>query len=365
MNQSAPLSPIVIPTPFDAHVHLRDGEALATTALHIASRFGYGIVMPNLKPPVTKVSQALEYRERILAHVPEIFPFTPFMTLYLTDSTLTDDIVEITRSNGAVVACKLYPANATTNSQDGVTDIEAAYGILEVMERYGVPLCVHGEVTDPKIDVFDREKVFLDQKLRRIVETFPALPVVLEHVTTAEGVQFVENYGPKVAASITAHHLLANRNAIFQNGLQPHAYCLPVLKREEHRQELLRAATSGSNKFFAGTDSAPHAKGLKETSCGCAGCYTAPQSIEMYAAAFEEAGAFGAGDGGKGIANFTQFLSVAGPLFYKIPFASGYVSLRREEYAVPAEYPFTGAGPVIPFLAGKTLQWKSERVLKP
>lgn len=359
MNQSQ----IVIPTPFDAHVHLRDGEALATTVPHIASRFGYGIVMPNLKPAVRKVEEALAYRERILVHVPEGSPFVPLMTLYLTEATYNDDLLAVANSEGAVVACKLYPAGATTNSQDGIPNVNLAFGIFEVMERLGIPLCVHGEVTDPDVDVFDREKAFIDQYLRKINETFPNLRIVMEHVTTKEAVEFVESCGDNVAASITAHHLLFNRNAIFQGGLQPHWYCLPVLKRGIHQEALVRAATSGNAKFFAGTDSAPHPQGLKEAPCGCAGCYTAPQSAEMYARAFDLAGVFDLGE--EGVDRFVRFMSLNGPRFYGIPQAGGRLVLTKGEPSkVPAAYPFDERGPVVPLLAGQPLEWKAERIVE-
>lgn len=351
---------IEAPTLFDGHAHLRDGDALATTVPHIAGRFGYGIIMPNLKPVVRKVEQALAYRDRILAHVPEGVPFVPLMTLYLTDSTWNDDLVAVANSEGAVMACKLYPANATTNSEDGITDVNMAFGIFEVMERLGIPLLIHGEVTDPNVDFFDREAVFIERHLRKINETFPNLRIVVEHVTTKDMVEFVESCGDNVAASITAHHLLFNRNAIFQGGLQPHFYCLPVLKRSVHQEALIRAATSGNPKFFAGTDSAPHLKNLKEASCGCAGCYTAPQAPEMYARAFDLAGVFDLGD--EGTDRFARFMSVNGPKFYGIPQASGRIVLTKGEPSeVPKGYPF-GDGTVVPLLAGQPLEWKAERI---
>lgn len=376
-----------IPVGFDAHLHLRDGKALETTVPHIAAHWGAAIVMPNLKPAIRTVGQALDYRERILANVPAGVAFNPLMTLYLTLDTSSDDLHEIVASYGKVVACKLYPAGATTNSSEGIPDVEKAYRIFETMQKYGIPLCVHGEVTDPSVDVFDREAVFIDRHLRKIVETFPELRVVMEHITTKDGVEFVESCGKYVAASITAHHLLFNRNALFQNGVRPHWYCLPILKRDVHQQALVRAATSGSDKFFAGTDSAPHPKNLKEHSCGCAGCYTAPQALAAYAEVFDRAGKFEAvHDNGKGIDEFARFVSTGAPSFYRVPKPDGHVLLSRvgEEYSmsdenvlsrvgresdiddearVPAEYAF-GDSSVVPLFAGERMRWVAARVSK-
>lgn len=360
-----------IPAGFDAHLHLRDGKALETTVPHSAAHWGSAIVMPNLKPAVRNVGQALDYRERILANVPAGVAFNPLMTLYLTLDTSGDDLHEVVASYGKVVACKLYPAGATTNSSEGIPDVEKAYRIFETMQKYGIPLCVHGEVTDPSVDVFDREAVFIDRHLRKIVENFPELRIVMEHITTKEGVEFVESCGPNVAASITAHHLLFNRNAIFQGGVRPHWYCLPILKRDVHQQALVRAATSGSNKFFAGTDSAPHPKNLKEYSCGCAGCYTAPQALAAYAEIFDRAGKFDSVcDKGKGIEEFTQFVSTAAPSFYRVPKPDALVRLSRvgKEYgvegegAVPAGYAFGESDTVVPLFAGESMSWMAERV---
>ena len=359
-----PMHPIIIYTPFEGHVHPRDGAALATTVPHIASRFGSGIIMPNLKPAVKTVVEALAYRERILSHVPSTSPFNPLMTLYLTETTGSNELLELAGSEGKVVACKLYPAGATTNSSEGIPDVEKAYGIFEAMERLDIVLCIHGEVTDPSVDVFDREAVFIDRHLRRIRETFPNLRIVLEHVTTKEGVEFVQSAGPNTAASITAHHLLFNRNAIFQGGLQPHFYCLPVLKRDVHQKALIRAATGGMGNFFAGTDSAPHLKDLKEASCGCAGCYTAPQAVEMYAEVFDRSGAFDPKQGGIDVESFEWFMSKSGPTFYRIPVSEGYVTLRKETSDVPPDYPFGESGVVVPLLAGKTIEWRAERILR-
>lgn len=361
-----------IPVGFDAHLHLRDGRALETTVPHTAALWGSAIVMPNLKPAIRTVGQALDYRERILANVPSGVHFNPLMTLYLTLDTSDDDLHEVVASYGKVVACKLYPAGATTNSSEGIPDVEKAYRIFGVMQKNGIPLCVHGEVTDPSVDVFDREAFFIDRHLRKINETFPELRIVLEHITTKEGVEFVESCGKYVAASITAHHLLFNRNAIFQGGVRPHWYCLPILKRDVHQQALIRAATSGSDKFFAGTDSAPHPKNLKEHSCGCAGCYTAPQGLAAYAEVFDQTGKLGAvDDNGKGIDDFSRFVSTAAPTFYRVPKPEGQVRLSRvgDEYGVegdgkvPFEYAF-GDSSVVPLFAGERMRWFAKRVSK-
>lgn len=364
------LANFTIPVGFDAHLHLRDGRALETTVPHTAALWGSAIVMPNLKPAIRTVGQALDYRERILANVPADVHFNPLMTLYLTLDTSDDDLHEVVASYGKVVACKLYPAGATTNSSEGIPDVEKAYRIFGVMQKNGIPLCVHGEVTDPSVDVFDREAVFIDRHLSKIVETFPDLRVVFEHITTKEGVEFVESCGKNVAASITAHHLLFNRNAIFQGGVRPHWYCLPILKRDVHQQALVRAATSGSDKFFAGTDSAPHPKNLKEASCGCAGCYTAPQGLAAYAEVFDREKKFEAvHDNGRGVEEFSRFVSTAAPSFYRVPKPQGLVRLSRvgDEYGVvgdgevPAEYAF-GDSSVVPLFAGETMKWTAARV---
>lgn len=356
------LTPIVIPTPFDAHLHLRDGGFLDTTVAHSSRLWGGAIVMPNLKPAVRTVAQALDYRERILARVGNPGSFNPCMTLYLTEETSDDDLHEVVASYGKVVACKLYPAGATTNSSEGIPDVEKAFRIFETMERLDVPLCVHGEVTDPAVDVFDREKAFVERYLDKIVKTFPNLRIVLEHVTTCEGVDFVEAVHDRVAASITAHHLLFNRNAIFQSGVRPHFYCLPVLKRDVHQSALIRAAIGGSGKFFAGTDSAPHAKHLKEASCGCAGCYTAPQGLEAYALAFEKMGAFDAGQSSVGVATFADFVSRSAPKFYGIAAPQGTVTLSVEEEGIPVPETYAyGEHSLVPLFAGETMRWKAER----
>jgi dihydroorotase len=338
---------LTITRPDDWHLHLRDGAALTTTVNHAARQFARAIVMPNLQPPVVNLEQALTYRQRIMAALQPGRNFEPLMTLYLTDTTLADEIRRA-RQSGAVTACKLYPAGATTNSDSGVTDLARIDGVLETMAEVGLPLLVHGEVTDPEVDVFDREKVFLERKLAPLVERHPDLKVVLEHVTTADGVDFVRGCGPRVAATITAHHLLLNRNAIFTGGLNPHMYCLPVLKREGHREALLAAATSGSGKFFLGTDSAPHARNTKETGCGCAGIYTAHAALELYAQAFEQAGC---------LDRLEAFASRNGPDFYGLPRNEGTVTMRRESWQVPATYQFERSE-VVPLAAGTALSWK-------
>ncbi len=339
---------ITITRPDDWHLHLRDGEALAAVLAHTAAQFGRAIVMPNLKPPVTTVEQAAAYRARILAALPAGAAFEPLMTLYLTDNTPASEIAAAAAS-GFVKAVKLYPAGATTNSDAGLTDIAKAYATLAEMERVGLPLLVHGEVTDPAIDLFDREKVFIDTVLLPLTQRFPKLKVVMEHITTRDAAEFVAAAPSTVAATITAHHLLYNRNAIFLGGVRPHWYCLPVLKRETHRQALVAAATSGSPKFFLGTDSAPHAKGAKEAACGCAGCYTAYAAIELYAEAFEQAGA---------LDQLEAFASLNGPDWYGLPRNSGKITLAKQDWTVPADYPYAGGERIVPLRAGETLSWK-------
>ncbi len=313
---NAPTSSITITRPDDWHTHLRDGDALATVVPHTAAQFARAIVMPNLKPPVTTAAQAVAYRERIGAHVPAGQHFEPLMTLYLTDNLPP---AEIRRAREAgVVALKLYPAGATTNSDAGVTDIRKTYATLEAMQKEGLLLLVHGEVTSSDIDLFDREAVFIEQQLIPLRRDFPGLKIVMEHITTREAAQYVAQAGPLTAATLTAHHLLYNRNAIFTGGIRPHYYCLPVLKRETHRQALVQAATSGSPHFFLGTDSAPHAAHLKEHATGCAGCYTAPAAMELYAQAFEAAGALDKLEG---------FASHFGADFYGLPRNTGTLTL--------------------------------------
>ena len=333
--------------PDDWHLHLRDGAVLAATVPDAARRFARAIVMPNLKPAVRTTAQALDYRERILGEVPDGASFEPLMTLYLTDDTPPEEIARA-RISGRVFGVKLYPAGATTHSAEGVTRISRCFHALEKMEELGLPLLVHGESTDPAIDVFDREQAFIEETLGPMLERFPRLKLVLEHITTREAAQFVEVTGPNVAATITAHHLLLNRNALFLGGIRPHHYCLPVLKRETHREALVEAATSGNPKFFLGTDSAPHARHTKEAPCGCAGIYTAHAAIELYAAAFEEAGALDKLEG---------FASVHGAQFYGLPLNTSNITLAREEWRVPERLKF-GSEDLVPLRAGETIPWK-------
>ena len=335
-----------ITRPDDWHLHLRDGAAMAAVLPHTARQFARAIVMPNLKPPVTNTAQAREYRDRILAALPAGSKFEPLMTLYLTDRTTAADIEEA-KASGFVHAAKLYPAGATTNSEAGLTSIERAWPALEAMQRLDVPLLIHGEATGA-VDVFDRERVFLSDVLAPLVAKFPALRVVLEHITTREAAEFVERAGPNVAATITAHHLLYNRNALFQGGMRPHWYCLPILKREEHRQALVRAATGGNPKFFLGTDSAPHERTTKEHACGCAGCFTAHAAIELYAEAFDAAGS---------LDRLEAFASFHGPDFYRLPRNSAKVTLVRESWNVPESYGF-GEGTVVPLRSGEAMSWR-------
>ncbi len=339
---------ITITRPDDWHLHLRDGEALAAVLPHTARQFARAIVMPNLKPPVTTVEQAAAYRQRILAALPRGMAFEPLMTLYLTDNTPPAEIAKAVAS-GFVKAVKLYPAGATTNSDAGLTAVEKAYDTLAEMERLGLPLLVHGEVTDPAVDLFDREKAFIDTVLMPLVQRFPQLKVVMEHITTREAAEFVAGTPANVAATITPQHLMYNRNAIFQGGVRPHWYCLPVLKRETHRQALVAAAISGNPKFFLGTDSAPHSKGAKEAACGCAGCFSAPAALELYAEVFESAGALDKLEG---------FASFHGPDWYGLPRNTGKVTLVKESWSLPADYPFLAGDPIVPLRAGETLVWK-------
>jgi dihydroorotase len=341
---------LTLTRPDDWHLHLRDGDAMQAVLPDTASRFARAIVMPNLKPPVTTVAQAAAYRERILGAVPPAPSFEPLMTLYLTDNLPASEI-EAAKQSGFVHAVKLYPAGATTNSDAGVTDLRKCAATLACMEKLGMPLLVHGEVTDPAVDIFDREAVFIDTVLAPLLKDFPALKVVLEHITTQDGAEFVKSAGTNVAATITAHHLLLNRNAIFAGGIRPHHYCLPVLKRELHRQALVAAATSGNPKFFLGTDSAPHAKSTKETACGCAGCYTAHAGIELYAEAFEAAGALDRLEG---------FASFFGADFYGLPHNRETITLVRDPWAVPAQQALLANDPLVPLRAGETIAWRLE-----
>ena len=338
---------ITLRRPDDWHVHLRDGAMLGTVVAGTARQFARAIVMPNLVPPVTTIAAALAYRERIVAALPEGAEFAPLMTCYLTDGA---DPEEIARgfAEGAWAAVKLYPAHATTNSAHGVTDLDRIMPALERMAQIGMPLLVHGEVTDPEVDVFDREAVFLERVLDPLRRRLPGLRVVLEHITTEEAAGYVWNGGPNLAATITAHHLQINRNAIFAGGIRPHLYCLPIAKREKHRQALRRAATSGNPAFFLGTDSAPHAIPTKETACGCAGIFTAPCALELYAEVFEEEAA---------LDKFEAFAALNGPRFYRLPVNEAAVTLRREPLRVPDRVG-EGDGAVAPFRAGDTLRWR-------
>ncbi|MFC2953761.1 dihydroorotase [Marinicaulis aureus] len=338
---------LVLRRPDDWHVHLRDGAMLETVVNYTARQFGRAIVMPNLAPPVTTVDAAKAYRTRILAATAKGLDFTPLMTCYLTD-TLDAKEVQRGHESGVFTACKLYPANATTNSSFGVTDISKIYTVLDVMQTIGMPLLVHGEVTDRDVDIFDREAVFIERVMKQVVADFPELKVVFEHITTSDAVDFVSAGGANIAATITPHHLHFNRNAIFEGGIRPHNYCLPVAKREKHRLALRRAAVSGSPKFFLGTDSAPHTTSAKEAACGCAGVFNAPFAIESYAATFEEEGA---------LDKLEAFASEYGPRFYGLPLNDGELVLERKETLVP-DHLGSGDAQLTPFMAGKKLNWR-------
>jgi dihydroorotase len=338
---------LTITRPDDWHLHLRDGEALSAVLPDTARRFARAIVMPNLKPPVRTVAEAAAYRDRILAVLPAGMVFEPLMTLYLTDNTSADEIAKA-RQSGFVQAVKYYPAGATTNSDYGVSAVAKTYSAVEAMASVGLPLLVHGEVTDPAVDVFDREAVFIDTVLVPLLKRFPTLKLVLEHITTRQGIEFVHSAGANVAGTLTAHHLLFNRNAMFKGGIRPHYYCLPVLKREQHRQALVEAAISGSPKFFLGTDSAPHAQSAKESGCGCAGMYTAAAGIELYAEAFEAAGALDRLEG---------FASFHGPDFYGLPRNDTAITLTIEPWEMPKQLDF-GRSSLIPVRAGENINWK-------
>ncbi len=344
--EDAPVS-LTLRRPDDWHVHLRDGPMLTLAVADTARQFARAIVMPNLVPPVTTRAAAAAYRERILAACPAGYDFTPLMTAYLTD-TIDPDEVAGGFEAGVFTACKLYPAGATTNSDAGVTDVGNIHPVLERMEAIGMPLLVHGEVVTPEVDVFDREAVFIDQVLAPLVQQFPALKVVLEHITTADAVQFVEAAPATVAATITAHHLHIDRNALFDGGLRPHAYCLPVAKRRQHKDALRKAAVSGSPKFFLGTDSAPHPQAEKESACGCAGIYSAPVALESYAQVFEEEGH---------LDRLEAFASEYGPKFYGLPLNEAQVRLERQPTEVPAQVTREGET-VVPFMAAETLPWR-------
>jgi len=340
---------IAITRPDDWHLHLRDDEQLRAVLPHTARQFARAIIMPNLKSPVVTTDMALAYRARILAALPASIPFSfePLMTLYLTDNMPPSEIIRA-KESGVVHGVKLYPAGATTNSDAGVTDIAKCYATLEAMEQSNLPLLVHGEVTDPDVDVFDKEKVFIDRILTPLTQRFPNLRIVFEHVTTRDAVAFVKEASRYIAATITVHHLLLNRNAIFQGGIRPHHFCLPVLKREIHRQALLEAAISGNPKFFLGTDSAPHSQANKENACGCAGIFTAHAAIELYAAAFEQAGA---------LVKLEAFASFHGADFYQLPRNNGYITLNKESWIIPEQLEFAGEK-LIPLYAGDSLAWK-------
>ena len=338
---------LTITRPDDWHLHLRDGDLMRSVVGATARVFGRAIVMPNLEPPVTTVRGAAAYRERIAAALPAGSRFAPLLTLYLTDNTPVAEIVEARRS-GFVIGVKYYPAGVTTNAAAGVTSIERVYPVLEAMQKQALPLLIHGEVTATDVDIFDRERVFIEQVLTRIIRDFPVLKIVLEHITTREAADFIAASPPHVGATITPQHLLHSRNALFEGGIRPHRYCRPVLKRELHRGAVLRAATGGSTKFFLGTDSAPHARDAKENACGCAGCYTAHAALELYAEAFEDAGALDRLEG---------FASFHGADFYGLPRNRDTVTLRRETWVVPAEYPL-GTRTVVPLNAGATMRWR-------
>ncbi len=345
---------LTITRPDDWHLHLRDGHALSETVPASARAFGRAIVMPNLVPPVIDAEQAGQYKTRILASVPAGGSFQPLMTLYLTDKTSRQTILDA-KARGDVVACKLYPAGATTNSDSGVTCLEHIDEALTAMAECGLPLLVHGEVTDGDIDIFDREKVFIDRHLVRLVERYPTLKIVMEHITTEEAARFISAGGDNLAATITAHHLLYNRNHMLVGGLRPHYYCLPILKRNRHQQALREAAVSGNCRFFLGTDSAPHAVGGKESACGCAGCYTAPAAIELYAEAFEMMGA---------LDKLEAFASFNGPDFYGLPRNQGTITLAKESWTLP-EALALGEQQVKPLRAGESIAWRLVAQSKP
>jgi dihydroorotase len=339
---------LTILRPDDWHLHLRDGEALRAVVGHTAAVFGRAVVMPNLRPPVETVEQALAYRARILEALPPGADFTPLMTLYLTPRTTPEEVARAA-ADPHVLGIKLYPAGATTNAEAGVADLASIEPVLAAMEEHDVPLLVHGESIDPRVDVFDREAVFVERHLAPLCERFPRLRVVLEHITTAEALAFVLGAPATVAATITPQHLLLDRNALFAGGLRPHHYCLPVLKRDQHRRALLEAVAAGSPKLFLGTDSAPHEVGTKQAGCGCAGCFSAPLALPLYAEALESVGALHALEG---------FASRHGPAFYRLPLPDGRVTLRREPWSVPASYPFGAEGKVVPLRAESTVAWR-------
>ena len=339
---------LTLPRPDDWHLHLRDGATMGAVLPHTVQRFARAIVMPNLNPPITTTAQALAYRERIVAAIPDGGRFTPLMTLYLTENTPADEIVRASESDH-ILGVKLYPAGATTHSDAGVRNLSRVLPVLEKMAELGMPLLVHGEVTDPGVDIFDREQRFIEQVLAPLLERLPELKVVLEHITTREAVEFVSTAGENLAATITAHHLLLNRNALFSGGIRPHHFCLPVLKREIHREALLAAAISGSPRFFLGTDSAPHPRHTKESSCGCAGIYTAHAAIELYAEAFEQAGA---------LERLEGFACHFGADFYGLPRNEETITLVKESWTVPQHYPLGSGTTLVPLRAGGRIGWR-------
>lgn len=338
---------LIITRPDDWHIHLRDNEFLATTVTDVARYFGRAIVMPNLKPPITSCAQAMAYRQRILAQLNPSSGFDPLMTLYLTDNTSAEEIADAC-DNRHIHAIKYYPAGATTNSDAGVTRLENCYPLLEIMAERGLPLLLHGEVTDSDIDIFDREQVFIERTLAPLSQRFPNLKIVMEHITTADAVQFVQEAPATIAATVTVQHLLFNRNDMLAGGIRPHFYCLPILKRNRHQQAILHAVTGGSRKFFLGTDSAPHIKETKETSCGCAGCYTAPAAIELYANIFEQMNA---------LEHLEGFASHYGPDFYGLPRNSDQITLVKQPWQIPSQVA-VGNHQLIPLLAGETINWQ-------
>ncbi|MES9972865.1 dihydroorotase [Candidatus Thiodiazotropha sp. LNASS1] len=341
---------ITLIRPDDWHLHLRDDEAMKSVVAHTAERFARAIVMPNLKPPVTTTAMAMAYRERILSALPHNSDFTPLMTLYMTDRLTSDEVIAAKKSQ-IIKGVKLYPAGATTHSDAGVTDIRKLYPVLETMQREGLPLLIHAEVTDPDVDIFDREQVFIERHLHPLARDFPALPMVFEHITTRQAVDFVRANEGTVGATITVQHLLYNRNAMLVGGIRPHYYCLPILKRESHQQALIEAATSGESHFFLGTDSAPHPQQAKECACGCAGCYTAHAAIELYAEIFERANALDRLEG---------FASLFGPDFYGLPRNRDTITLAKKEWKVPESYQF-GQDRVVPLGGGEAVNWQLVR----
>ncbi|MEW8077839.1 MAG: dihydroorotase [Candidatus Thiodiazotropha endolucinida] len=341
---------ITLIRPDDWHLHLRDDEAMKSVVAHTAERFARAIVMPNLKPPVTTTAMAMAYRERILSALPHNSDFTPLMTLYMTDRLTSDEVIAAKKSQ-IIKGIKLYPAGATTHSDAGVTDIRKLYPVLETMQREGLPLLIHAEVTDPDVDIFDREQVFIDRHLRPLTRDFPDLPMVFEHITTRQAVDFVRANEGTVGATITVQHLLYNRNAMLVGGIRPHYYCLPILKRESHQRALIEAATSGESHFFLGTDSAPHPQHAKECACGCAGCYTAHAAIELYAEIFERANALDRLEG---------FASLFGPDFYGLPRNRDTITLAKKEWSIPESYQF-GQDRVVPLGGGEAVNWQLVR----